>query len=137
MKQSITQEYGFGCGIACYAFVLGISYTDAKIRLGSEQASSERFWVKSLADALNKAGLGYEPKYIKPHIRSRIYQEGVIVLIKRSKRYPVGHYLVRHQNAWMDPWINLPYNANINEAKSGFRKRLPGAPMYAILPMPE
>lgn len=135
MKESITQEFDYGCGIACYAFVLGISYKEAEDKLGLEQAISERFWVKDLTRMLNKAGLRYERKYIKPHVKQLIYKDGVIVLIGRSKDYSVGHYLVRHNNAWMDPWINLPNNRNIQEAKSGFRNTLPGIPKYAILPV--
>lgn len=41
---------------------------------------------------------------------------------------PFGHYLIRFNNQWIDPWINLP-NKNI---KAGFRKRLPGKPIYGI-----
>lgn len=135
MRKSVTQEFDYGCGIACYAFVLGISYKEAKQKLGEEQAKSSRFWVKDLARALNDAGLLYERKYVKPHIKSIIYTEGAVVLIGRSKNYPVGHYLVRHAGKWMDPWINLPVNRDIADARSGFRRKLPGAPKYVILPV--
>lgn len=135
MRESITQELNYGCGIACYAFVLGISYKEAERRLGKEQAVSERFWVKDLTRALNETGLNYERKYVKPHVVPRIYEEGVVVLVGRSEEYPVGHYLVRRNTMWMDPWINLPNNRNIQEAKSGFRNTLPGIPKYAILPV--
>jgi hypothetical protein len=133
MKKSITQEFDYGCGIACYAFAINLSYKEAATRLGAKQASSTRFWVKDLTTALNDAGAAYVSKYIKPHIRKLIYQEGTIVLIRRSKHYPSGHYLIRHNGRWMDPWINLPYDKNISHAMSGFRKRLPGTPMYAII----
>ena len=134
MRKSITQEFDYGCGIACFAFALQVSYKNAVSLLGEEQANSERFWVKDLARALNKFDLIYEAKYIKPHVRRNIYQEGVIVLIGRSKTYPVGHYLIRHNNLWMDPWINLSYNKDVLNAKSGFRKRIPGKPKYALIP---
>lgn len=134
MRQSITQEFDYGCGIACYAFVLGLSYKEAAASLGAKQASSTRFWIKNFAEALNKSGKPYIAKYVKPHLKSKIYKDGTIVLIRRSKYYPAGHYLIRHKNTWMDPWINLPFNKNIAEAKSGFRKRLPGNPMYALFP---
>lgn len=101
MRESITQEFDYGCGIACYAFALGISYKDAEKRLGEAQARSERFWVNDLTKALNDAGLAYERKYVKPHVRPLIDQEGVIVLISRSKDHPVGHYLIRHDDMWM------------------------------------
>jgi hypothetical protein len=134
MRESITQEFDYGCGIACYAFALKISYKEAVVSLGSKQSSSTRFWIKDFKKALNTAGKNYKANYIKPHLRAKIYKEGTIVLIRRSKHYPAGHYLIRHNDKWMDPWINLPYNKNIAEAKSGFRKRLPGSPMYALFP---
>lgn len=134
MRQSITQKFDYGCGIACFAFALGISYKKAEEMVGQEQATSTRFWVKDLTKALNKAGYPYVSKHVKPHIQKLIYQEGVIVLIRRSKIYPSGHYLIRHDGMWMDSWINLPKNKDISRARSGFRKRLPGKSMYAILP---
>jgi hypothetical protein len=134
MKNSITQEFDYGCGIACFAFALGIPYKQAAMQLGNKQANSTRFWVKDFVTALNNAGKSYQLKYVKPHLRKQIYQEATIVLIRRSKHYPRGHYLIRHDNQWMDPWINLPFNKDIARAKSGFRKRLPGSPMYALIP---
>ncbi|MEM0476561.1 MAG: hypothetical protein QW367_02905 [Candidatus Aenigmatarchaeota archaeon] len=71
-------------------------------------------------------------KYLKPKWRRKIYQEGTIVFIKRNKKYPYGHYLVRYKNLWMDPWINLLKEKRMEKAKAGFRKRLPGKPIYAI-----
>lgn len=80
--------------------------------------------------------MNYIYKYVRPKIRKRIYQENAIVLVARSNRYPVGHYLVRYDNRWMDPWINLPKDNSIKNAKSGFRKRLPGRPMYVFFQSP-
>lgn len=134
MRKSITQEFDYGCGIACYAFALNISYKKAVELLGPEQALSNRFWVKDLNKALNKAGLEYKSKHINDKLRKSIYENGTIVLIRRSKKYIAGHYLIRHEGLWMDPWINLPSDNNISNAESGFRKRLPGNPMYALFP---
>ncbi len=132
MRKSITQEFDYGCGIACFAFAANLSYKQAERFLGSEQAKNERFWCKDLALELNRAGKRYVHKYIKPKLRNQIYKEGTIVLIRRSRNYPSGHYLIRHGGRWMDPWINLPYDKNIDNAISGYRKRLPGKPMYAL-----
>jgi len=134
MRQSVTQEFDYGCGIACFAFALGISYKQATVILGEAQSTSNRFWVKDLVKALNENGLQYERYYVKERIKSQLDKESTIVLIRRSKIYPAGHYLIRHQGAWMDPWINLPEDRNILNAKSGFRKQLPGEAMYALLP---
>jgi hypothetical protein len=102
MRKSITQEFYYGCGVACYAFALQITYKQAVTRLGKQQAQSDRFWINDFAEALNKSGKVCRAKYVKSHIRPKIYQEGVIVLIRRSPRYPTGHYLIRHDNHWMD-----------------------------------
>ena len=111
-----------------------VSYKQATKILGKNQSVSNRFWVKDFTSALNNNGKLYYSKHVKQKIRRYIYQEVTIVLIRRSKLYPAGHYLVRHQNMWMDPWINLAQCKDINKAKSGYRKRLPGKPMYALLP---
>jgi hypothetical protein len=135
MKQSITQEFDYGCGIACFAFATNMTYKQAVHYLGSEQANSNRFWVKDIVVALNGYGKTYKSYHVKPCVRQMIYKEWAIVLIHRSKHYPVGHYLIRYNSKWMDPWINLPFNKDISHAKSGFRQRLPGSPMFAIIPV--
>jgi len=73
-----------------------------------------------------------EYKYIKGKIRKKIYQDNTIVFIKRSKKYPYGHYLSRYKSSWMDPWINSKNDRKIKKIKAGFRKRLPGKAIYAI-----
>lgn len=135
MRKSVTQESAYGCGIACYAFVREITYKQAEKELGQAQAKSKRFWVNDLTKALNNIGLQYTRKYVKPHVAPLINTEDSIVLIKRSKDYPVGHYFVYHKGMWMDPWINLTIDNDVRRAKSGFRGQLPGVPMYVILPV--
>lgn len=61
-----------------------------------------------------------------------IYRDNVIIFLKRSIDYPFGHYLLRVNSKWMDPWINLQKNKNIKDASSGYRMRLPGKPIYAV-----
>ncbi len=134
MISSITQRQEYGCGVACFAFVTNLSYDKIADWLGQKQASSSRFYVKDFREALIRFGLSYSSKHIKSHNRDLIYKEGAIVLIRRSRLYPAGHYLVRYQGKWMDPWINLPKEKSITKAQSGFRKRLPGAAMYVLYP---
>lgn len=43
MRESITQEFDYGCGIACFAFALGVNYKEATLLLGEKQANSQRF----------------------------------------------------------------------------------------------
>ncbi len=130
----IVQKDPFGCGIACVAFVSNRDYTNVASLFKKSQAQSRGFSCRELQTCLSKFGLRYSYKYIKSKLMNHIYADLVIVFIKRSTRYPSGHYLVRLQGRWMDPWINICKNSNVEFAKSGFRKRLPGKPIYALIP---
>lgn len=134
MRKSITQESDYGCGIACFAFATNLTYRQAAEWLGEAQASSSRFWCRDLAAALNRYGLSYVSRYARPHMLEKYEVEGAIVLLRRSQIYPVGHYLIRHGQLWMDPWINLPDTRDIRQARSGYREMLPGEPMYIVYP---
>lgn len=135
MRSSITQKHDFGCGVACVSFATGITYEQSVEKLGRDKAATVGFLCRELVAGLDDLGLNYETQYVTPKIKQRIYNEGVIVFIKRTKHYPFGHYLIRHDGLWMDSWINLPFNKNLQQARSGFRRRLPGKPIYAILPL--
>ena len=126
----VVQEDPLGCGIACVAAVLMVSYQESLDLFddGQRKAKEVGFFCKEIVMALKKRGLEYEYKYIKDKLRKRIYKKGTIVFLRRFKKYSSGHYLCRLNNKWMDPWINFP-NEN---RKAGFRKRLPEKPIYII-----
>lgn len=134
MKHTVTQEDGMGCGAACVAFAANIPYKEAAKALSQEQAKTVGYRLKELADGLNKYGLTYTGKHVNSMGHHMIYKEGAIVFIRRTKRYPYGHYLIRHKSLWMDPWINLPNDKTVTNARSGYRKRLPGKAQWVILP---
>ena len=129
---SVTQKDNFGCGIACLAYALKIDY-DYLIKSSriKNQVENKGLTCRKLVEILKSNGLDYCYKYIKTKTK-KIYDEGSIVFIRRYKRYPVGHYLIRTNNIWMDPWINFKNQKNVKKAKSGFRKKLPGEPIYVI-----
>jgi hypothetical protein len=133
MKKSITQEMPNGCGIACFAFVAGLTYKDAELFLGEEQAKSNRFILKHFREELNRFGLNYESKHIRP-AQTIEPVEGMIVLLRRSEQFPVGHYLAFHNGKWMDPRINLEADRMFHNPVSGFRDVLPGQAMYVLMP---
>lgn len=118
--ESITQEFDYGCGIACFALALDVTYKQAANRPGDLQYNSTRFWIKDFT------------KYMKAPTMRRIYKEGTIISMRKLKPYPTGNYLIRHKNHWRDPSINLPSNKYIKHIKSGFRKQLSGKPMFAL-----
>jgi hypothetical protein len=127
----VKQEDPFGCAIACVASILNTTYKDSLKLFNNAQVrvKDEGFYCKEIVEVLRKKGLNYEWRYIKPYIRKRIYSHYSIVYLKKSKEYPQGHYLVRVNNKWMDPWINFPNE----DVKAGFRKKLPSKAIYAIL----
>lgn len=135
MKKSVTQKDGLGCGIACVAHITERSYDEVIELLGKVKAQISGFTLKELSSLLAHLGIDNYRHFVKPKTKHLIYTEGAIVFIKRSKLYPDGHYLVRHNGLWMDSWINSPVDQNIQAASSGFRQRLPGIPQYAIIPL--
>lgn len=136
MRHAIVQEHAFGCGVACVAFVAQVPYHNVAELLGNNKAISNGFRCIELITALHSYGYKeYTLKYLKPRLRRSIYKNGVIVFVKRSKRYPRGHYLVRYSGQWMDPWVNFNPRKNVKGARADFRKRLPGQPIYALLPV--
>jgi hypothetical protein len=133
MQNMIRQEDDMGCGVACVAFLAGITYRQAVDVLGQEKARTVGFRLQEIVDALDKFGLDYRFQHVKPKMKHSIYAEGTIVFINRSSRYPFGHYIVRHNGQWGDPWINLVRDRNFANAEAGFRKRLPGTPQWVVL----
>ena len=132
MIKSITQQGPSGCAPACVAQLLGTSYSRAVklFKSGKAKEIFKGFYCKEIVTVLRKKGFDYNFEYINKRNSKKIYKNGTIVFIKRTEKYPQGHYLIRFNNLWMDPWINMP---KMNPAKSGFRKKLPGKSIYAIL----
>ena len=132
MKESVIQNHEFGCGVACAAFVAGESYAVALSELGEDFANWRGFYCREIVRYLNGRGVQYGYCYAKPAKRSLAYGEGSIVFIRRSSRYPAGHYIVRHGGLWMDPWINYRPGARLADARAGYRRCLPGKIQYIL-----
>lgn len=134
MEKPIAQIHPSGCGVACVAQVLGISYLSALklFQNGEFYAMLRGFYCRDLVGALNRAGRKSKFIFINKRQRKFIYQNGTIVFLARSRHHPQGHYLARVEDRWMDPWITWP---DITHGKAGFRRRLPGRAIYAIIPI--
>lgn len=124
----VRQEDGLGCAVACVAFVLQIPYakaldlfTDGKRRVREEA----NFYCPELVKILNDNGLNYKWKKIQ---NEQDFMDLSIVFFETSPTLPYGHFLVKFDSKWMDPWINLPENPS----KAGFRDSLPGKATYII-----
>lgn len=130
--KSVTQEEPMGCAIACIAFILKISYKQAKNLIRHPEHSFTRgFYCGEITNILNKKGLNYSFSKFKKEHKNIMNIPGTIIFTERNKNYPGGHFLVRTKNSWMNPWINFPL---ITPAKSGFQKNLPGKEQWIIYP---
>ena len=120
----ITQESPMGCAIACCASLADLTYKCMRgfFEDGEMKDQTSGFYNTDIVDALAKVGIRAKGYSIKRWGNKRI-KNGTIIFIKRSKKYPAGHFLLKTKNGWMNPWINHP---NIKPAKSDFQKRLPG-----------
>jgi hypothetical protein len=132
MKKCITQEDEFGCGVACIAYITGRTYKEVSVLMGPNKAKHNGYFCRDLVATLNSFGCHYGYKYINTADRKQAFLKGSVVFIKRSSVYPSGHYLAYDDIGWMDPWINFSKGQPVDNAKSGFRKRLPGEPIYSI-----
>lgn len=133
IMESIRQEDGLGCAVACIAFVLHIQYSDALALFhdGKRRVREEaNFYCPEIVEILHKNGLSYKWQKIKKVQREEDFENYSIVFIQRSSKLPYGHFLTRYKKKWMDPWINLPEVPT----KSGFRTSLPGIPTYLVFP---
>ena len=128
MLKAVAQEHSMGCGIACIACVAGIKYSKALKFVQAKYASTKGYYCRDVVKALRKIGLSYEYKKFTPKTKKYLEKEGTIVFIKRSSKYPKGHYLVKTNSRWMNSWINYPDEP----AKVGLNKKIPGKAQWII-----
>ncbi|MEK6909251.1 MAG: hypothetical protein AABX23_04330 [Nanoarchaeota archaeon] len=121
----VAQEEGMGCGLACVASELGITYQEARKLSGRlEKSYTSGYSCLDLVKALNKNGINYTFKRVAPaRDKAILGREGTIAFSRRSRKYPEGHWLLKTSNGWMNPWINWP---SINPAQAGYQREFPG-----------
>ncbi|OGH03114.1 MAG: hypothetical protein A2798_01650 [Candidatus Levybacteria bacterium RIFCSPHIGHO2_01_FULL_37_17] len=129
--KAVMQEHFSGCAVACVAFILKTSYRKAlkSFEKGTEKAKFKGFYCNEIIQALKKNSYQYSFKYVKRR-KNHEYPIGTIIFLQKDSKYPAGHFVANTSMGWMDPWINFP---NLS-ARAGFRKRIKGIPVYAILP---
>lgn len=130
-----------GCGIASLANLLGKDYEVIKKDFERKFYTIERgVKIFDIVNYLKTKRINYKSKFFNQNKKREFNKKegdryskiiGSITLIVKDRKYPVGHYLLRVKNGWVDPWYNLP-NRNI---KAGLRKRLPGNPWYVLYPL--
>ena len=129
-----------GCGIACISNLLDKPYDEIKQDFESKFYTIERgIRISDIVKYLNTHGLQYKSKFFNQNKLNKEEAdkyskiENTITLIAKNKKYPLGHYLLRTKEGWIDPWHNLP---SIDKVEAGVRKELPGNPWYVLYPNP-
>ncbi|MEK6943077.1 MAG: hypothetical protein AABX00_03380 [Nanoarchaeota archaeon] len=131
--KAVTQEHPMGCAVACTASLIGKNYMSTLILFSHpEYASTRGYYCKEICDALNKANLNYIWKRVTASTMPFLQRNGIIVFVKKSSKYPAGHFLLKTKKGWMNSWINYP---SIKPAKAGFQRSLPGNAQWVIFPL--
>lgn len=128
-----------GCGVACLANVLDKPYDVVKKDFEKKFYTTDKgIKVFDMKSYLNGLGLTYDLKFFnqkdfnKKEADTYTKISGSITLITKSEKYPIGHYLLRAENGWIDPWYDLP---SIDNVQAGIRKSLPNNAWYVIYPV--
>ena len=144
MKKYQHQKDMNGCGIACMANLLSMSYDEVKMDFENKFYKIDRgVNIADIVRYLDTKGLKYKSKFFKRtnnNLQSGKVLSGVerdkyskllgsITLIVKSDKYPIGHYLFRIKNGWVDPWLDLP---SIDNVRAGVRDELPDDPWYVL-----
>lgn len=130
-----------GCGIACLSNLLGKDYDFVKKDFENKFYSIEHgVKIADMVRYLETHDLYYKSKFFKPNKKYKLNKkeaeefskiENSITLIIKSKKYPVGHYLLRIKKGWIDPWYDFP---SIDKVRASIRKELPDDPWYVLYP---
>ena len=128
----VRQEQAMGCGIACIASLLGITYWEAVERWG--RCDCQRgFDRKEMAQIL--AAIGHPARRIPPTAATvESLPVGTIVFLSYTRGWyrRFGHYLLRTKQGWMDPWGNR--SRRVQRARACYRPLLPqDAPVASAL----
>jgi hypothetical protein len=112
-----------GCAVACVAFRCGISYTRAHRLFSQRELAWPRgYYCGDVVAALAAAGYDYAFAVFDEAIHAPLLKvRGSIVFIDSCAAYPAGHYLIRAERGWMNPWTNFP---RMLPVRAGFRRRL-------------
>lgn len=141
MKKLQHQKDINGCGIASLANLLDKDYSLVKKDFEKKFYTIERgIKMFDIVNYLKTKNINYKSKFFNQNKKYEFNKKegskyskiiGSITLIAKNKKYPIGHYLLRVKNGWVDPWYNLPDK----DIKAGIRKKLPGNPWYVLYPL--
>lgn len=129
--KTVSQEHPLGCAVACVASLSNTSYKQAlNLFDDPELAWNRGFYCSEIVKALAQLEMNYTFEEYKTAKHSKkINKPGSIVFIEPNSKYPAGHFMLRLENGWMNPWANFPQMIPV---ESKVEKKLPGDISYIV-----
>jgi len=108
-----------------------ISYAQAlSLFKQKHNAWGRGFYCSEIVEALSKAQHQYKfSAYNSARHLKLAKQVGTIVFVGPSTQYPSGHFLLRVDEGWMNPWSNFPQMCPV---RSDVVSKLPGKITYLV-----
>ena len=139
MSKNYTHQHDLnGCGIATIANLLSESYEKVLKDFESKfYKINKGIKVFDMVSYLDSKGLKYKTKFFNPknlNLEDALKTASIpnsITLIHKNEKYLIGHYLLRTNDSWIDPWFNFP---SIDNVHHGARDQLPANPWYVLIP---
>ncbi len=127
----VTQEHALGCAVACVASRCAISYQEALALFNrAEHAWTRGYYCDDIVTALARATLHYSFSAFHPDShRLLLDRAGTIVFHEPCTEYPHGHFLLRTQEGWMNPWSNFPQMIPV---ESAIQEKIGSALAYVV-----
>jgi len=128
----VSQEDKWGCGAACVASLLGVSYQKAKHLV--ETAKGRSINSKPYGLQLHDIAIALKEEKIKviADWDPTEIPDGTIVCISGEVPYDGDHYLLKTPNGWMDPWYNIIENNMV----ARYRKKYPKGTYFLVALVP-
>ncbi|MDF3983291.1 hypothetical protein P3W24_13345 [Luteibacter sp. PPL201] len=135
----VAQKDEYGCGVACVASILAVSYAESRRLLMKKKSGVQiddtevpGLDLHHLALALKDRDYQVVADWDEP----KTFQPGTIVLVGRARGgLDHEHYILSvGGDLFMDPWINYPNR----EREAGLRKGYPKGKIFyvALVPKP-
>ena len=128
----VTQEDEWGCGAACVASLLGVSYQEAKQLV--ENVKGREIDKKPYGLELHHLALALQEKGVKvvADWAPDGCPDGTIICISGKSPYDGDHYMLKTPEGWMDPWHNMPTEPK----EAGYRNWLPDETYFLVALVP-
>ena len=132
-KSAVPQAHSMGCAVACVAAYCEITYQRAlELFQQPHNAWTRGFYCEEIISALEKFGHQFSfEKFDSFQHTPKLLCPGVFIFVNPNLKYPMGHFLIRVKDGWMNPWINFPQMIPV---KAAIQAEIPGEVSFILYP---